>query len=179
MNTIRPIALIVVMILLCQCRTSLRSELAIEADSLVKLTIEIQQRIASPEIQRLGEFRDEILQDLETMGDSAIRAVRDLKPGLLDAYAELNAEMEKCLHACSQFHEEAFMLESTLMEIRDRAGIQDADRTALKELLDAEWIAFSNLSERIDSNLEKVEQHSRVFYELKPRIDTLLSQKGQ
>ena len=71
---------------------------------------------------------------------------------------------------------EAFLLENTIMEIRARAELKDADHAFLKEMLNTEWSVYDDLAFRIDSSLDNVLHHTEIYHSLKPAIDTLLSQ---
>ncbi len=181
MRKIHLPALILLVSFLCFCKPQQKSNLASEADSLIFLTLEMQQRISSPEIQRLSEFQDEIIRDLGNLnnppnhGSDTVHGEGqsfDLK-GL---YTELNENLAQCLRACSYFHEEAFLLENTLKEIKDRDAAKDSDQAELRELLNAEWTIYFDLISRIDSSLENVTHHAEIFYSLKPGIDSLLTQ---
>ena len=165
---------------LCFCKPQPKSQLAAEADSLILLTLEMQQRISSPEIQRLSEFQDEIIRDLMNLDDSVTYETAPAygegqSSDLVGQYSELNKNLEQCLKACSYFHEEAFLLEKTLAEIKDRAELKGADQAQLRELLNAERITYFELVFRIDSSLENVKHHAEIFYNLKPEIDSLLT----
>ena len=180
LQKLKPLVLFLLVFLLCSCKTQYGSQLTAEADSLVLLTLELQQRISSSEIQRLSEFRDEIILDLDSLGirDDISTDAEEiiLPPGeLIMQYVELNRDLVYCLQACSQFHEEAFMLETTIQEIKVQSGVKGADQDVLMELLEEEWLRYDDLACRIDSSIENVNHHSRLFYSLKPAIDSILS----
>ena len=173
--------LLLLAFLLYFCKPQQKSELASAVDSLILLTLEMQQRISSPEIQRLSEFQDEIIIDLGNLNDTIADGTNPVagEPGssdLLGQYWILNENLSQCLRACSYFHEEAFLLENTLTEIKNQAELKGADHSGLWELLDTERSIYSDLSFRIDSSLVNVSHHAETFYSLKPGIDSLLAQ---
>ncbi len=148
-------------------------------DSLTALTLELQQKISSPEIHRLSEYLDEILLDLDSMdlrddisiqGDEVALSSADL----IKQYLALNQDLAHCFEACNQFHEEAFMLETTILEIKGKAGLRGENQDALRKMLDGEWSIYKDLANRIDSGIKNVNHHSRLFYSLKPSIDSIL-----
>ena len=172
--------LLLLVFLHCSCSPRDASQFEAEADSLILMTLELQQKISSPEIQRLSEFRDEILSDLDSLEikvDPSSADEEDRLPSndLIKQYSALNKNLAHCLKACSQFHEEAFMLETTIMEIKGQSEVKDADQDTLRELLEREWSVYADLAYRIDSSIENVNHHSKLFYSLKPAIDSMLS----
>jgi len=142
--------------------------------------MELQQKISSPEIQRLSEFRDEILSDLDSLEikvDPSSGNEEDRPPAdaLVKQYIALNKDLAHCLQACSQFHEEAFILETTIMEIKKRPVEKGTNMDILRELLDGEWSVYTDLANRIDSSIENVNNHRKFFSALKPAIDSIMS----
>jgi hypothetical protein len=163
------------------CKPQQKSELASAADSLILLTLEMQQRISSSEIQRLSEFQDEIILDLGKLNDTLTSGTNPLpaeegSSDLLRKYRLLNEDLAECLRACSYFHEEAFLLENTLTEIKNQAELKGVDHSKLWALLETEERIYSDLSFRIDSSLVNISYHAETFYSLKPGIDSLLAQ---
>jgi len=163
------------------CKPQQKSQLAAEADSLILLTLEMQQLISSPEIHRLSEFQDEVIRDLGILNDPITHGTdpargEEQPSDLLGQYSALNYNLGQCMRACSYFHKEAFLLENTIKEIKERAEIKGADHTQLRELLMAEWTIYYDLFFRIDSSLENITHHAKTFYSLKPGIDSLLTQ---
>jgi hypothetical protein len=77
------------------------------------------------------------------------------------------------MQACSQFHEEAFLLETTLREIMDQSSTEGADLKSLQELLIFEKQVYEDLSLRIDSSLRSAMDQARTYYVLKPMVEQL------
>ncbi len=163
------------------CKPEQESHIAGEADSLIQLTLDLQKAISSPGIHRLSEFRDEIIRDLELVETRHPKMAMEeagQEASAIDLYMKLNLDLEHCLQACSQFHEEAYMLETTLSEIKGHLGQKGADEEILQDMIAREWMVYSDLATRIDSSIRNVELHSQVYYSLKPTIDSLLLHKG-
>ncbi|MFC2081204.1 hypothetical protein ACFLR8_03240 [Bacteroidota bacterium] len=145
-------------------------EIYMEADSLVALTMVLQSRIGSPEIQRMHEFQEEIDKDLSSLSAVPIKDTSLLK------YQELYNRLGQCLQACNQYHEEAYLLESSLREIMVRIQSKEAELVNLHELLHLENDNYAKLSRRIDSSMDLAILHAEVFYSLKPGIDKMRGQ---
>ena len=164
------------------CRPEVESDLSREADSLIFLTLELQQTISSPDIQRLSEFQNEIIRDLnliETRRPGLAGELSERGPNILDQYLQLNQDLEYCLQACSQYHEEAYMLETTLAEIKEQLGQNGSDKEILRKMIQGEWMVYTDLALRIDSSIRNLELHSKVYYDLKPAIDSMMIRKGK
>ena len=182
MGKIHLLSCLILLPVFTQCGQQPDQPLVDEVDSLVQMTLELQQRISSPEIQRLSEFQNEILFDLGQLGDSlSTEAEMNAGPPFetVDLYIDLNESLNNCLRACSQFHEEAYILETTLEEIKEMALVRDADLEALQERLEAEWEIYHDLNTRIDSSLKNAVYHAKIFYSLKPDIDQILIRAKQ
>jgi hypothetical protein len=159
--------------LLCfnQCRQKeVRNEVFIRADSLLGLTLALQMKIGSPEIQRMHDFQEEIDNDLAFLDsypdeDTSVNRYRELYNGL-----------GQCMKACSQYHEEAFMLESSLREIMEQARLKKSVPGALERRLDFETDNYRDLSTRIDSSLHQAIRQAETFYSLKHEIDRFREQ---
>ena len=142
-------------------------EIYIKADSLIGLTMVLQSRIGSPEIQRMHEFQEEIIEDLSKLIPVPKEDTSYIK------YQELYNGLGQCLQSCSQFHEEAYMLESSLREIMEQILSKEADLDKLHELLELEIDNYENLSARLDSSMNLAILNAKIFYSLKPGIDRM------
>jgi hypothetical protein len=160
-----------VLLFLSQCwhRTD-RDDLYTRADSLLGLTLGLQSRLGSPEIQRMHDFQVEIDSDFAFLDTFSLR------PPSLARYRELYNGLGHCMQACSQYHEEAFILESSLREIMEKASLRKADRAALEERLEFESENYRDLSARIDSSLNLAIRQAETYYSLKPEINGLRDQ---
>jgi len=141
-----------------------------EADSILTLTLDLQSRIGSGEIQRLNDFQSEINADISELGSF------DSRDTSLIRYQELSIGLAQCMQACNQFHEEAYMLESSLRAIMAESGEKNANLNKLEELLDYEIGNYNDLFRRTDSSLAVATLKAEIFYSLKPEIDKI---KGQ
>ncbi len=160
-----------IILFFCQCKQKEHPhEFYSEADSLLSLTMDLQSRISSPEIQRLHNFEDEINSDL------AILSQLPEEDTSLIKYLELHNRLGQCMQACNQFHEETFFLESSLMEIMDQVENKDPDIKHLKEVLKFEMDNYRDLLIRIDSSMDLTIRHAKIFYSLKPEINKILKQ---
>ena len=150
-----------------------KHEIYVEADSLLALTLVLQSRISSPEIQRMHDFQEEINEDL-----SVLSPALEADPSIAK-YLELHVGLGECLQACNQFHEEAYLLESSLLEIMDRVQSKEADLLKLYELLNFEIDNLEDLSGRIDSSMDLAIRKAEIFYTLKPEIDLIKERFGR
>ena len=141
-----------------------------EADSILSLTLDLQSRIGSSEIQRMFEFQSEINTDMSVLKDLANEDTS------LNRYRELSNELGHCMQACNQFHEEAFMLETSLREIMVISGEQDADKEKLRKRLKYETEIYTDLYMRADSSLALATLQAEIFYSLKPEIEKIKDQ---
>jgi hypothetical protein len=176
-KTYLPI-LIFLLSLFCHCKSPQKSELTLEADSLISLTMDIQKIISSPEIHRISEFQSEIKYDLNELENDTLLGSENFPEqitAMLRQYKDLNQSLEQCLKACNNFNKETYILEGTIMEIRDKAEQKGADSLVLRELLNAEWSYYYDLASRIERGVENVNLQAEQFYILKPSIDSLLS----
>ncbi|MFC2112065.1 hypothetical protein ACFLTA_02250 [Bacteroidota bacterium] len=137
------------------------------ADSLVNLALDLQSRIGSPDIQRLHDFEEEITLDLEMLTQLPEKDTSILK------YLTLQNGLGQCMHACNQYHEEAFLLESSLREIMEQVESKEANLKDLEKMLDFEIENYIDLSKRIDSSLDLAIHQAETFYSLKPEIDKI------
>ena len=156
--------------LLCMnlCRQQeTRNHVYMEADSLLRLTLELQSKIGSPEVQRLHDFQEEIGRDLSMLGNLPVTDTSILR------YRELYTDLGHCMQACNHYHEEAFMLESSLRDIMDRSLAKESIPPELEEILAFEMDIYNDLSLRIDSSLDQAIRQAGIFYSLKPRIDSI------
>ena len=142
-------------------------ELYSKADSILSLTLYLQSRLGSPEIQRLHDFEDEINSDL------AVLSRLHEEDTSLSKYLELHNGLGQCMQACNQFHEEAFFLESSLREIMDKVESNDSDLQSLEDLLKFELDNYLDLSIRIDSSMALAIRQAEIFYSLKPEIEKI------
>ena len=147
-----------------------KNEIYTVADSLLSLTLGLQLKISSPEIQRMHDFQQEINRDLPLL-----KPIVD-KDTSVTSYMELYNGLGQCMHVCNQYHEEAFMLESSLREIMDQIQSREADLKSLETRLQFEIDNYRDLSRRIDSSLNIAIRQAETFYRLKPEIDRIREQ---
>ena len=146
------------------------TELYLQADSLLTLVIDLQNRLGSPEIQRLHDFEQEINEDIQAFEEL------DEEAPILVRYLDLRNGLGQCMQACNQFHEEAFFLESEVRELIEDIRREESDPGKVRELLDFELGIYTDLSARIDSSMELAINQARIFYQLKPEIENLKEQ---
>jgi len=169
-TSILSLCFLSVIICLNTCRQEVQHEIYIEADSLLRLTLVLQSRISSPEIQRLHDFEIEISKDLVTLSDTPEEDTSMVK------YLELYNGLGNCMQACNQFHEEAFLLENSLLEIIDQVQGKNPDRHKLTARLQFEKDNLLDLSTRIESSLDLALLQAELFYALKPEINKIKEQ---
>jgi hypothetical protein len=138
-----------------------------EADSILNLTMDIQARISSPEIQRMNDFQLEINTDLEFLEDI------ESDDTILVRYRDLAEGLGQCMQTCSHYHEEAFMLEASLRVILEQIRLKDPDLEDLQAKFNYEIENYQDLRKRIDSSLIIIGQQAEIFYSLKPEIDKI------
>ncbi len=141
-----------------------------EADSILTLTLALQSRIGSAEIQRMNVFQLEINADLADLKGLV------LEDTSLTRYKELSDGLGQCMQACNQFHEEAFMLENSLREIMAESGEKKANMNKLEEMLIYEAEIYTDLYRRTDSSLAVAIMQAEIFYHLKPEIEKIKDQ---
>ena len=132
--------------------------------------MDLQSRISSPGIQRLHDFENEISNDLAILSDTPEEDASMVK------YLELYNGLGNCMQACNQFHEEAFLLENSLLDIIDQVQGKKPDRHTLIARLQFEKDNLRDLSTRIDSSLYLALQQAETFYSLKPEINKIKEQ---
>ena len=170
--------LVFLLSLFCHCQPPQKSGLTIEADSLISLTMDIHKIVSSPEVQRISEFQAEIINDLNILDNDTLLVSGNFPEPVkakLRQYNLLYQYLEHCLQACNNYHKEAYILEGTIIEIRDMTKQKVADTSALRELLNEEWSYYYDLASRIEKSVEDVYRQAEKFYLLKPSIDSLLS----
>jgi hypothetical protein len=140
------------------------------ADSLLQLTLGLQAKLGSSDIRRMHDFQEEIEHDLAVL-DTIAKGDPSLAP-----YRELSGKFGRCMKACSQYHEEAYMIESSLREIMDLSGTRDQDPQELKKRLSFETDNYEDLSQRVDSSLNQAMRQAEEYYSIKPGINRLLDQ---
>jgi hypothetical protein len=134
------------------------------------MTLELQARISSPEIQRMHEFQLEIDADMELLGETGSQE----EP--LHQYRELYTELGDCMKACNHYHEEAFLLEDALRGMMEAMNEQNANQSKIREQLKYETANYLDLRERIDTSLAIAQRQAEIFYGLKPMIEELKEQ---
>jgi len=170
-TSILSVCCLSVILCLNTCRQKeVQHKIYIEADSLLGLTLDLQSRISSPEIQRLHDFENEISNDLAILSDTPEEDTSMVK------YLELYNGLGNCMQACNQFHEEAFLMENSLLEIIDQVQGKNPDRHKLRERLQFEKDNLLDLSGRIDSSIDLALQQAEIFYALKPEINKIREQ---
>ncbi len=152
----------------CSCGQMDRQlEIYASADSLLRLTQDLQAKIGSAEIQRLQHFEEEINRDL-----AALDSIRETDRSLVQ-YLELQDGLGQCMKACSQFHEETFLLESSLRDIMEKSRLKNADLEELKSRFRFELENYRDLSNRIDSSIRVATRQAEIYHSLKPEINRI------
>ncbi len=159
---------IILLICFSQCRPKEQPGIYTEADSLLNLTLDLQARINSPEIQRLLDFQDEINEDLAILRPAAERDT------LLIRYIELYNGLGQCMEACNQFHEETFLLEYALRDIMEQVRMKNADLESLESMFLFELENFNDLSGRMDSSINLAMHQAEIYYAIKPGIRKIM-----
>lgn len=142
-----------------------------QADSLRKALNEIQSVLGSPEVQRIDEISRQVRKDLELVPSED--SVAEPDQGIVNAYEMLGAGLDSCLSSCSRYHEEAYMIESSLEEISDLMKKNGADPREIKTRLAAESLLLEELSQRIEATLTYKEIRLRQYNNLKPQMDSI------
>jgi hypothetical protein len=145
-------------------------------DSLITRVEEIQAEIGSPEIQRINDHIETIRSDITLLAGRGYDT--SINQQMIWTYRSLDNELNSCLRSCSRYHEEAFMIESSLKEIRSMLGRRQADPAAMETRLQIEKELLADLKRRVDSTRLSVELRVRAYYRLKPGIDSLITQPG-
>jgi hypothetical protein len=138
-----------------------------EADSLLKHVIELQNKLGSAEIQRINEFENELNEDI------ALLAGQGEEDTSLVKYLDLYNGLGQCMEICHQFHEEAFLLESSVRDILVEIGQEDAETENIREAISFEQSIYLDLASRVDSSLDLILEQVELFYRLKPEIEAL------
>jgi len=142
-----------------------------EADSILTLTLALQSRIGSPEIKRMNDFQAEINADMTELVNL------ENKDTTLVRYRDLFNGLGQCMQACNQFHEEGYILESSLREIMAESLEKRANMKKLEEMLIYETENYRDLFQRTDSSLKLVMRQAEIYYNLKPEIDRIKEQE--
>jgi len=153
--------LILFSLLLFSCGGS-NTESILVIDSLLNYTLDLQARISSPEIQRLHEFQQEITLKLDEAAEDSLPARTE--------YASLQRSFDQCLSACSRYHEEAYMIEVELRELKKYAGGRKSDADSIRNKIAYEKELIEDLSVRIDTSIVFATQQARDFYVLRSLI---------
>ncbi len=166
--------LFICLIIFPRCHTGLPEEKIREADSLLSLTIELQKKISSPEIQMLNDFSYEIEKDLSFFIDTNLH---EFPPAImtkeLEAYINLRDDIENCLAACNKYSEEVFLIENNLRDIRDELTRKNKNPEELERLIENEKELLDDLMLRIQPNLSILNDHIESYQALKPLMDEL------
>jgi len=171
-----PVLLLATLIT-CSCRPDKKKGLSSDIiDSLILGLDKIQADIGSPDIQRLNEFYEEIRDDLTSLPDSVSGAHGNIQT--IQSYRQLDNKLNSCLQSCSRFHEEAFLIESSLEEITSLLEKKQENRKEIETRLHDEAELLADLKRRVDSTRALSELHIRSYYELKPLIDSLIEVSG-
>ena len=158
------------------CRSENKGLTAETIDSLIILVDEIQARIGSPEVQRLNELYEEIQGGFIRLSGSGFDTIINMQ--IILSYRQLDKGLNSCIRSCNRFHEEAFMIETSLREIstllEKRQGNPDEIETRLKN----ETELLKDLRRRVDSTRLSTGLHVSNYHLLKPRIDSLITLSG-
>ncbi len=119
------------------------------------------------------------MHDFQSEINADIIILKDLgnEDTSLISYRELSNGLGQCMQACNQFHEEAFMLESSLREIMEQSIEKGANINKLEEMLKYEIQNYRDLYQRTDSSLKLVMYQAKIYYNLKPEIDRIKEQE--
>jgi len=157
--------------------TSEKKDLTAEMiDSLLTQVDEIQANIGSPEVQRMNEFYEEIQNDLVSLSGSGYDS--SINQPMIQSYRQIDNMLNACLQSCNQFHEEAFLIESSLNEISELLKKRQENQREIEIRLKDETGLLEDLKRRVDSTRSSADLNVRNFYLLKPRIDSLIKVSG-
>lgn len=177
LRTIRqafPVLLFILCMILSRCKSDLPEDKISEVDSLMAITLNLQKKISSPEIQKLNDFSSEISNDLSLFTDPGLQEFSsDKMTKELEEYIILQADIENCLSACKNYNEEIFLIENNLIDIRNKLTTDYEYPEKIGELIDTEKVLLDDLFMRIDSSLNYIDKHLEQYYYLKPKIDAL------
>ncbi|MBL7112636.1 MAG: hypothetical protein ISS19_11935 [Bacteroidales bacterium] len=167
------------LILICLftgCRNQAENKKALEVDSLLTVVYAIQDTISSSDVQILNEIRQVLSDDLAFIYDSMYEQV--INSWVTTEYATLYSNVESCILACNNYHEEIFLLENKLRDLLELIQGSGLPGDSLDKKIQYEYELLKDMQTRIDTNLEKIASHIASFYELKPQIDSLIILSG-
>lgn len=177
LRTIRqasPVLLLILCIILPRCKSDLPEDKINEVDSLMALTLNLQKKISSPEIQKLNDLSSEISNDLSLFTDPDLQEFSSNKmTKKLEEYITLQTDIENCLSACKNYNEEIFLIENNLTDIQNTLTSDFEYPEKIGELIDTEKVLLDDLLMRIDSSLNYIDKHLERYYYLKPKINEL------
>ncbi len=171
-----PVLLTVSLLTGISCTSEKKGHTSDTIDSLLIQLEEIQASIGSPEIQRLNEFYEEIRDDLSILSGSGYDSGINIQ--MIQSYRLIDNNLNACLQSCNQFHEEAFLIESSLKEIAGLLEKRNENPGGLEKRLQDETELLSDLKKRVDSTRSSADLNVRSYYLLKPRIDSLITISG-
>lgn len=146
-------------------------------DSLLKATVDLQDRISSSEIQQLGDLYREIEEDLNQLNKLSGLLSAD-EQILLNNYLALDSLLGECFGACSKFHEELFIIETDLQELHSLYEKRQTDTVGIENRILAEKSLLEEFSGRLESAITLVPVHMLHFNELKPGIDSVIARRN-
>jgi len=158
------------------CRSENKGLTAVSIDSLIIQVDEIQASIGSPEVQRLNELYEGIQGDFIRLSGSGFDSIINMQ--MIISYRQLDTELNSCLQSCARFHEEAFMIETSLKEISGLLEKRQGNPGEIETRLQNETELLEDLSRRVDSTCSSADLHVRTYFLLKPRIDSLINLSG-
>jgi hypothetical protein len=169
-----PVLLLIFCIIVPRCKSDLPEDKINEVDSLMALTLNLQKKISSPEIQKLNDLISVISNDLSLFTDPDLQEFSSNKMRKeLEEYITLQADIENCLSACKNYNEEIFLIENNLTDIQNKITSDFEYPEKIGELIDTEKVLLDDLLMRIDSSLNYIDKHLERYYYLKPKIDEL------
>ena len=171
-----PVALASLLLVCPGCALEPKDSREEVIDSLIAQVDEIQAKIGSPDIQQINEHSVTIRDDIARLAGRGYDT--SISQQIIWTYRSLDDELNSCLQSCNRFHEEAFLIESSLKEIRAMLGRRQADQAVLGTRLQSEKELLGDLKRRVDSTRSAAEFHVRTYYRLKPGIDSLITLSG-
>jgi len=176
LNVCKYIFLCILISLTTDCKNKEENKQARTVDSLLTVLYDIQDTISSHEVQTLYEVSQVISQDLELVYDSMYETV--INTPVAGRYSELLAGVESCILACSEYHEEIFLIESELQELNTLIHGSDLPSDSIDNKILYESDLLNDLKTRIDTNFSNIAYFTGLFYQLKPLMDSLILQPG-
>jgi hypothetical protein len=143
-------------------------------DSLLQVTSTLYARISSTDIQRLDDFYAGIEEDLNYL-EGLSNHLPLAEQRLLDDYQILENQFGGCLRACGKFHEELYLVETNLQQVRLLLDKKQLNTASADDRIEEEEQLLGELNNRIDNAISLISAHVQDYYELKPGIDSIIA----